>query len=376
VAHVVFELDGGGMESIVAAMAERFAGTAVVMSVINLSGRVGRVGAAIRGCLDQYHVVRPVRGLSMVFPIELARRIRHTRAEVVHVHSGCWYKGSLAARKAGVQRVIFTEHGREFHDPFLGRWLDRRASQRTDSVVAVSEKLGRYLSTVVGVDPARVCMIENGVDTVGFTPGAPPDGLWEMLGIPRGAPVIGSIGRLEPVKGFDRLIDAFARLRSVEAVGPKPFLVICGEGGQRTALEAQVDRLGMADVVRLPGWTDKPADFYRLLDVFALTSHSEGTPLSLLEAMACGVTPVVTDVGANAEILGSDLAQQVMPTGDLTAFVRTLALSLGSAAQRNGVGDLARRRAVERYSLDRMIAEYECLYRGLPLAGPKQAMAS
>jgi glycosyltransferase involved in cell wall biosynthesis len=363
VTHVVFDLNGGGMESLVAEMARRFKGGPVVLSAVTLSGREGRVGAAVRPLLERYHVLRPLPGVSMALPLGVARAIRSTRPDVVHLHSGAWYKGALAARLAGAPRVVFTEHGREHDDPALLRWLDRRAARWTDTVVAVSDRLARYLSTVVGVDPARIRTIANGVDVRCFTPGPVPAQLRAKLGVPDGALVLGSVGRLEPVKAYERLVEVGRRLSANGALGRPLVVVIFGDGSARPGLLARVRAAGLSDLVRLPGWTDRAVEAYRLLDVFALTSHSEGASVSLMEAMACGISPLVMDVGANAEILGPGLAEQVVPAADVEAFARRAAETLGSAERRERCGALARSRVVDRYNVERMVGAYERLYR-------------
>jgi glycosyltransferase involved in cell wall biosynthesis len=111
----------------------------------------------------------------------------------------------------------------------------------------------------------------------------------------------------------------------------------------------------------MPGWTSEPTGFYRLLDVFALTSHSEGASVSLMEAMSCGITPVVMDVGANAETLGPELQTQLVRAGDVDGFREAVVRTLkGNLAH---LGALARRHAEQRYSLDRMMNAYEQIYR-------------
>ena len=366
VTQVVFDLEGGGMESLVAEIVTRFAGTEFTMSVVTLSGRVGKTGARIRSLADQYHTVRPFPGLSMVMPVDLARTLRRTRPDVVHLHSGAWFKPALAARLAQVPRVVYTEHGREHYDPALLRWLDRRAAGWTDVVVAVSERLARYMRDTVGIPGARIRTIPNGVDADRFTPGPVPADVRASLGIPGDALVIGSMGRLEQVKAYERLVEAHARIcRSAGAGGPI-HLVLCGDGTQRAALVQRAARLGTSAAVHVPGWTDRPRDMYRLFDVFALTSTSEGASVSLLEAMACGVAPVVTDVGANAELLGPELAGQVVVAWDADQFARVLAATLREPGRRAEVGAQARRRVVQRYTLDAMVAEYGRAYRGTP----------
>jgi len=365
VTQVVFDLEGGGMESLVAEIVTRFAGTQFTMSVITLSGRIGRTGARIRALVDQFYAIRPVPGLSMLAPLGLSRAIARTRPDVVHLHSGAWYKPALAARLARVPRIVFTEHGRAHYDPALLRWLDRTASRWTDVVLAVSDGVARYLRARVGVDESRIRTVPNGVDVECFTPGAPPEGLRASLRLPADGMVIGSLGRFESVKAYDRLVGAYARLVHGARRGCPLHLVLCGDGSQRAALERQAAALGVADGVRFPGWTDTPLAFYRLFDVFALTSLSEGASVSLLEAMSCGAAPVVTDVGANAELLGPDLAAQSISGWNVDAFASVLDSTLHEPGRRATVGRIARQRVVERYTLEGMITAYERAYRGL-----------
>lgn len=364
ITQVVFDLEGGGLETLVAALVTRFAGRGATVSVITLGGRVGRVGAEIRPLTDQYLVLAPLSGFSMVAPVTLVRAIRRTRPDVVHLHSGAWYKPALASRLARVPRVVYTEHGREHFDPPLMRLIDRAAARWTSVVAAVSDRLARYLAEVVGIDASRIRTIPNGVAADRFTPGPAPADLRASLGIAADARVIGSIGRLEEVKAYDRLIAAHARLRREGGYDVPVHLVICGDGSARAGLERQIAELGVADTVRLPGWTDRPVDYYRLFDVFALTSRSEGASVSLMEAMACGAVPVVTDVGANAELLGPELADQVVAQADPNTLMRVLERTVREPTRRADLAARARRRVLERYTLDGMVAAYDRLYRG------------
>jgi glycosyltransferase involved in cell wall biosynthesis len=365
VTHLVFDFDGGGLETLVAAMARRWAGSPVTMSVVSLGGRPGRSGEAVRHLLDQFHVLRPARFVSLLFPLGVARALRQTHPDIVHLHSGAWFKGAWAARLARVPRVVYTEHGREHDDSPLSRWICRQAASLTDVVVTVSERLRGYMSGTVGIPAEHICTIVNGVDTETFQPSPDPAGPRESLGIPTDAWVIGSVGRLEPVKAYHRLVATVDQLRVAGTDRRPVHLVICGEGSQREALVAQVTAAGLSAQVHLPGWIDDPSPWYRLFDVFALTSDSEGLSVSLLEAMACGCAPVVTDVGANAHVLGAGLEGQVVPAGDVTRFTVAVAASLAAGGRRSPIAALARARVVAAFSLDRMVAEYEALYRRL-----------
>jgi glycosyltransferase involved in cell wall biosynthesis len=297
----------------------------------------------------------------MLLPLSVASAIRRTRADVVHVHTGSWYKGATAARLAGVRRVIYTEHGREHDDPPVKQWIDRQASRKTSVVVAVSARLERYLADGVGISRKKLRTIHNGVDTAVFTPGRATDAFRARFDIPRDALVIGSVGRLEPVKAYENLLRAAPLLRSRLT---SPFrVVLFGDGSQRAMLQALVSELGLGDVVRLPGWTTEAVEAYRLIDLFVLPSRSEGQSVSLMEAMSCGVAPVVTDVGANAEMLGPALADFVVPPDQPDALADAIARLAQPARSLDAIRSDVRERAVSEYGLDRMVREYERLYR-------------
>ncbi len=364
VTHVVFDIHGGGMESLVAAMAKHFQGSRIGMSVVTLSGRAGKVGESIRPLLQDFRVLKCVPGFSMLAPRKLARCLRELKADVVHVHSGCWYKGARAARMVNVPRIIYTEHGLTLDNGTVNRWLRRHAAAWTHFAVAVSDRVRKDLQEM-GVDHRSLTTIENGIDTEVFSP-APrrSSALPSSLGIPQNACIVGSVGRLEPIKAYDRLVEAFASVHASFESRRPAYLVLCGSGSQEEALKAKVRALGISAVVRFVGWVDDPVEYYRMFDVFALSSLSEGLSLSLLEAMACGAIPVVTDVGANADVLGPELQDQVVDLHDRDEYVRVLKRTMHSAGHQAAVTDHGRERVVTRFNLTRMLAEYERLYCG------------
>lgn len=365
VTHVVFDLHGGGLESLIATLVQSLAGTSIHSSVVTLSGRAGRVGESLRPLLSHLDILRPLRGASMLAPLGLVRALQRQQPQVVHLHSGAWFKPALGARLAGVPAIIYTEHGRVHHDPWMQRQLDSLASRWTARVVAVSDSLAVYLRQVLRIPGERLQVIENGVNLDRFSPGAPSAQLRRRLGLPDGALVVGALGRLEHVKGYDRLIQAFREIRGGEITAAPRYLVIAGEGSEREGLRALADNLGLRERVIFPGWFDEPAELYRLFDVFAVSSRSEGLSLSLLEAMACGVVPVVTDVGANRLVLGDTLGAFVHAEDAWSAFTGSVAALLSDPALRARLGGAATQRVRERFSLARVVAQYRSLYEEL-----------
>jgi glycosyltransferase involved in cell wall biosynthesis len=367
VTHIVWNFDGGGLESVVASLARALRGSAVHTSVISLSGRVGRLGVERREDFDHVLAIRPRRVISMIAPIGLAKLIRRTKADVVHLHSGVWFKGAVAARLAGVQRVIFTEHGREHNDPFSSRLLDATASLLTDVVVPVSSRLESYLHRRLHIPINQLRTIPNGVDTRSFVPADGNERLRNELAIPKGALVIGSVGRLSKVKRFDHLITALGQLMVNEDPDRPIYLLLCGDGPEEMSLREQGARVGVLERCRLMPWSRQPADVYRTLDVFLLPSQSEGLSMSLLEAMACGTAPIVTDVGANREVLGAEAASQVVPADDVDALTSAIARFFRDSRLRAEAGRAARRRVVEAYDITRVARAYSDLYLEAPV---------
>jgi glycosyltransferase involved in cell wall biosynthesis len=236
--------------------------------------------------------------------------------------------------------------------------------------VAVSDALARHLRLRVTGGRARVVAVPNGVDVDAFRPGGDGSILRAELGIPADAPVLGSIGRLESVKGYDVMVRAMASLvhRSDDA-RPRPVLVLAGDGSERGRVEALAREMGIGERVRFLGWRDDVHALHAAFGVFTLSSHSEGTSVSLLEAMSAGICPVVTDVGGNAAVLGTGLRHRLVAPAQPEALANAWAAALADARAREADGRAARARVAERFSLETMVAAYESIYAG-PLPRP------
>lgn len=279
--------------------------------VVSLEGTVERLcrtwsGAALIGKRLHGLDKSPGRDLTTVF--RLTRLLRQLGPIAVHTHHiGPLLYGGLAARLAGVRRLVHTEHDAWHLASPRRRKLQRAAlALFRPRLVADARLVGAAVKKAIPSSQPQI--IPNGVDTVHFSPGDRTAARLEF-GLPQSARLIGSAGRLEPVKGHDLLIAALAKLPA------DVVLAIAGDGSYRSDLEIQAASLGLSERVYLLGHVDNIANFYRGLDVFCLPSKAEGLPLALLEAQACGVPAVAADVGAVCEVLapGASLA---VPAGD------------------------------------------------------------
>jgi glycosyltransferase involved in cell wall biosynthesis len=366
VLHLIQNLNYGGMERLIAELARRADPARLEVHVMALQ-YVGRFGRELEGCA-RVHLGPRMPPWSLVRPTRLAEEIARIAPDVVHTHSGVWLKGATAARMAGVRLILHTEHGRRSPDPLDDRLIDRVAARRTDVVVAVSAALAEHLRRrVVGRGP-RIEVVTNGVDLDAFRPRADDGAVRAELGIDPGALVLLSIGRLEPVKGYDLALRALAALRDrAPELARRTVLVVAGDGSERRRLEAMARSLGVDGALRLAGWRDDVHALHAAADVFTLTSRSEGTSVSLLEAMAAGLCPVITDVGGNAAVLGPELRHRLSPAGDAGALAAAWAGALADGDRRRADAAAARARVATHFSAEAMARRYEALYRGEPL---------
>ncbi|HEX6938513.1 MAG TPA: glycosyltransferase [Longimicrobiales bacterium] len=362
VLHVILNLNYGGMERLLVDMVRRIDRTQFDVHVLCID----YLGIFAEG-LDRYagvHLLGPQPRLSMLRPRALIDFLRRLRPDVVHSHSGAWYKSALAARRAGVPLILHTDHGRPEPDPWRNRFFDGLASRNTDVVVAVSEPLAHDLRRTIVARGVPIRVILNGVDTARFHPRPDDGGLRDALGLPPDVPVLGSIGRLAWDKGYDVVIDAFARLRTDwRRPTPAPVLVIAGDGAERADLERRIARHRLGDAVHLLGWRDDAPSLLAGFSVFTLASRMEGTSISLLEAMSTGIPSIVTDVGGNAAVLGPELRHALVPPDDAAALAAAWADLLADPDRARRDGIVARRRVERHFSVEATVREYEQLYR-------------
>nr|WP_293250959.1 glycosyltransferase [Panacagrimonas sp.] len=234
----------------------------------------------------------------------------------------------------------------------------RRDFSRADAVVCVSQGLADDLRDNFGVDPARLHTIYNPAYRASFVAAAgdPVDHPWLAH---KDRPVVIAAGRLHHVKGFDVLIDAFARLRTrLDA-----RLLILGEGKARPELEAQVRALGLAEHVQLPGRVGTLAPWMARADLFVLSSRREGLPAVLIEALAVGMNVLATRCPSGPEeILEDGRWGRLVPVGDAAALADAMAQALQQPPpDRQRLKD----RAAE-FSLDRALSRYLALWQRPP----------
>jgi glycosyltransferase involved in cell wall biosynthesis len=297
--------------------------------------------------------------------LKLARLVRDRAIDIVHSHE---YKTDLLARLLARRRGIVpiaTAHGwtgQSWRERHVYYPADKRVLSGFPHVIAVSGDIRAELVRG-GTDPSRISVLLNAVDPVAFRRDhARRDAVRRGLGRGNDDLVIGAVGRLERQKRFDILIDVFAALALSR---PHAHLVIAGDGGLRSALSAQVDRLGVADRVHLLGHREDIADLHQAFDLFVQSSEYEGTPNAVLEAMAMETPIVATDAGGTAELLVDGEHGVIVPVGDRAALSRAIAAALDQPKAARARAEAARRRVEADLSFEARTRRLEAIYTDL-----------
>lgn len=362
VVHVIDSLQVGGTENglvnLVGGLAGEFRHTVVAMTA---SGPLqARLPADTAVVVLGKRAGRDLRAVG-----RLVGQLRRLRPDIVHSRNWGALDAVPAARIARAPVVIHGEHGREATDPQgrnrrrnrIRRWL----APMIDRYVAVSLDLGRWLNETVGIERGKVITIHNGVDLRRFGD-ADRDAGRAALGVDRDTAVLGTVGRLDPVKDQGRLLEAYAR---IPAEAGRHCLVLVGDGPCRRELEARAAQPDLRGRVRLLG---ERGDVPRLLaafDVFALPSLAEGISNTVLEAMASGLPLVATRTGGNPELVEDGVTGRLVAVGDTASLADALAGYVREGHLRALHGKAGRQRAVEHFSLERMVERYRQLYADL-----------
>ncbi len=357
--HVVLSLQPGGLENGVVNVVNRLDPRRFASSVCCLK-EAGEFARRIENPAVQVHEMGWRRGTDCYLPIRLAKLFRQTRASIVHTRNAeAFFYGFVGAKLAGVPALVHSEHGRSFNDRQLRLTAQRVMTRFTTAVFTVSAQLKSDLVRYTGIPPGTIDVLHNGVDLDRFVShdADARNAQREAWGVGPGDLVIGSVGRLAAVKNHALL------LRAVAGAGLPAYVVLVGDGPERTALGTLAETLGIADRVRFAGHSDGVQRQLAAFDVFALPSLNEGMSNTLLEAMAAALPVIASDVGGNLEIIRDGIDGLSFPSDDEKALAQCLARLCGDPGLRAHLGRGARDRVAASFSIRAMVERYEALYQ-------------
>lgn len=277
----------------------------------------------------------------------------------------------LLLRRFHRMRLVTTAHG---WGAIIGRVplynrIDRAVLPYYEKVICVSNDLAEICQSA-RVPEERLCVIENAIDLEQYQPCLLKTSPRSQLELPTDRILVGAVGRLSPEKGFDLLIRAVGELLQE---GMNLGLLIAGEGPERSHLEAQIRQQSDPSRFRLLGHQSDLSDFYGAIDVYALSSLSEGLPNVLLEAMAMALPVVASRVGGVPQLIEDGITGQLVDAGDQRALTEHLRDLANNANQRQRLGEAARQAIAARYSFERRMAKMVEIYRSIGIEGARHA---
>lgn len=309
--------------------------------------------------------IRPGRDLVALF--RLVRLLRWQRPAIVHTHTAkAGALGRIAARLSGVPVVIHTFHGHIMHGYFSRRVtrfflaIERCLAKASTAILTVSEGVRQDLLRLGIGRPDRVEVMPLGLELDGLLRADARRGeTRRRLGISPEVPLVGIIARLVPIKDHHTFLEAAS---DIHRSRPDVRFLIVGDGELRPYLERQVQALGLSQSVIFLGWQRELEPIYADLDLVVLSSLNEGTPVSLIEAMAAGLPVAATRVGGVPDLVEHGKTGLLVPPKDPMALSGAMDVLISDADRRREMGRLGRETIYPKYSEAALIDRMERLY--------------
>lgn len=291
------------------------------------------------------------------------RMIAGLRPDIVHTHMA---KAGALGRSAALTlsarpRLVHTFHGHVLEGYFSKGMqrvfieVERRLANKTDRLIAVSEEIRDSLLELRIGTPDKISVVSLGLPLDRFAAPLPEGRLRKALGIPVEAALVGVIARLVPIKDHATLLRAIAEL-------PGVHLAILGDGESRAEIVRMISELGLTQRVHMAGWWPDIETAMVDLDVVALTSRNEGTPVSLIEALAAGRPVVATDVGGVRTVVRHEITGLLASPGDASTISGAIQRLLRDRDLAERMAEVGRRDVVERFGHERLLTEIQQLY--------------
>lgn len=283
--------------------------------------------------------------------------LKSIKPDVVHTYNLATNELQFIAWLARVPVRIHAEHGRDIYDP-EGKVTKYRVLRKclvhfTSKVVAVSGELYSWLKDDLALPKKKVVLIRNGINTEFFVPSSKP----------REAFNIGHVGRLSPIKNQRLLLQGYAlACENDEAFAHSTSLTIVGDGESADELKTLSESLCITENVNFAGAQMDVLKFYQSFDCFVMTSTAEGIPMTLLEAMSCGVAAAVTPVGGMPEVVNDEVGYLFATSNKEESVANTLLALWRNKGKTASLGVNARKRIEQLFSEQAMVNQYQELY--------------
>jgi glycosyltransferase involved in cell wall biosynthesis len=316
--HLTYDMRIGGTEQVIKNLIQGSDKNLFDMSIFCIEVPIGPFGQMLIEDGIQITAHQRTDGFDLKLIGAIRKHIKQNNIDILHCHQYTpWVYGALAAFGLNT-KVIFTEHGRFYPDSssWKRKLVNPLLARLTNHITAIAEATKQALATYEFIPESRIQVIYNGIHPVKADI-EKTKALKRKLDIADNTLVLGTIARLDPIKNHKMMFEAF---KLVLEKHPNTVLILVGDGEERQNLEALAKKLETGDKIIFTGYIEKPGHYLNCMDIFLLPSLSEGTSMTLLEAMTLSKPCVVTDAGGNSEIIKHKKNGLVTENNDAVQF--------------------------------------------------------
>lgn len=360
--HVTYDMRIGGTEMVIKNIIEGCDSEKYDMSIFCIEEPIGPWGKELAENGTAIYSKNRKEGFDFSIISAIRRVLKSEKIDVIHCHQYTpWVYGVIAAIGIDI-KVIFTEHGRFYPDTssWKRRMINPILSFFTDYITAISKATKQALVDYEFLSANKIELVYNGIKALDSINEKEIIALKHELSIHTDDIVLGTVARLDPIKNHTMMLKAFSIIAKEY---PKTKLVIVGDGELKAELKAQCKTLSLSDRVIFTGYITKPSRYIQLFDIFLLSSFSEGTSMTLLEAMSLAKPCVVTDAGGNSEIILSHINGVVTENGVSEFFANGIREVMVNNDNTLSMGVASQERFLQFFSSDIMNKKYTELYQ-------------
>lgn len=304
VLHLTYDMRIGGTEMVIKNLIDGADKTLFEMSVLCIESPLGPFSEDLIADGIKFHELNRQPGFDKTLIKNIRKIIKLENIDVIHCHQYTpWVYGVIAAMLTKT-KVIFTEHGRFYPDSssWKRKLVNPILNMFTSQVTAISQATKQALVDYENFPKDDIEVIYNGIKGLEHPSKEELSTLRAELGLTEQDRCIGTISRFDPIKNHLMMLNAFKQCLDKT---PSLKLLIVGDGEMRPQIEAEIKKLSIEKQVILTGYQTHPQKYLALMEIFLLSSFSEGTSMTLLEAMSLGKPCVVTDAGGNREVIAN-----------------------------------------------------------------------
>lgn len=359
--HITYDMRIGGTEMVIKNLIEGADKDNFTMSVLCIESPLGPFSKSLQNQGVHFYELNRQPGFDTVLITEIRNVIKENNIDIIHCHQYTpWVYGVIAAAFTQT-KVIFTEHGRFYPDSstWKRKLVNPILNLFTDKVTAISQATKDALIEFENIPARSIDVIYNGIAPLKVET-AKTQALRQQLNIPKDHTVLGTVARFDPIKNHTMMLNAFAQSLKVH---PKSTLIMVGDGEERTNVENTIAKLNITESVILIGYEAEPAHHIALMDIYLLSSLSEGTSMTLLEAMSLSKPCVVTDAGGNPEIVADTINGFVTENDNSVEFSLAINKVIESLQQSSKLGDASFSLFEKQFSETQMNKRFTSLYQ-------------